>query len=210
MAEIAESGGDHGKKGKKRAKKSSTKVDMTPMVDLAFLLLTFFVLTSTFSKPKALEFAFPAKPDVNDPKPPEVKNGLTLILSKDDKVFYYQGEFIVAGDAQGRPATVLKQTDFSSEGLHKLLFDLNKPTRVAIEAMAEKVKTKQMADTTFKRLSVEEKGKKEALTVLIKADDQATYKNMIDVFDELSICQIGKKVVVDLIPQEYELVKQKI
>jgi hypothetical protein len=82
--------------------------------------------------------------------------------------------------------------------------------RVAIDQMAEKVKTKQMADSTFKRLAVEEKGKKEAVTVLIKTDDQATFKNMIDVFDELSICQIGKKVVVDLIPQEYELVKQKI
>lgn len=211
MAEIAEdSGGGHGKKGKKRAKKSSTRVDMTPMVDLAFLLLTFFVLTSTFSKPKALEFAFPAKPDVNDPKPPEVKNGLTLILSKDDRVFYYQGEFVLPGDAKGRPATELKETNFSSEGLHKLLFDLNKPTRVAIEQLEQKVKTKQIADTTFKRLAIDEKGKKEALTVLIKADDQATYKNVIDVFDELNISQVGKKVMVDLIAPEYELVKTKI
>lgn len=209
MAEIAEdSGGGHGKKGKKRAKKSSTRVDMTPMVDLAFLLLTFFVLTSTFSKPKALEFAFPANEPI--PNPPEVKNGLTLILSKDDRVFYYQGEFILPGDAKGRPATELKETNFSSEGLHKLLFDLNKPTREAIEQLEQKVKTKQMADTTFKRLAVDEKGKKEALTVLIKSDDQATYKNVIDVFDELNICQIGKKVMVDLIAPEYELVKAKI
>ncbi len=209
MAEIAESGGDHGKKGgKKRAKKSSTKVDMTPMVDLAFLLLTFFVLTSTFSKPKALEFAFPAPPEDNV-KVPEVKNGLTLILSKDDRVFYYQGEFILPGDAKGRPATELKETNFSSEGLHKLLFDMNKPVRDAIAQLEQKVKTKQMADTTFKRLAVDEKGKKEAVTVLIKTDDQATYKNMIDVFDELNICQIGKKVVVDLIQPEYDLVKLK-
>lgn len=211
MAEIAEDGGGgHGKKGgKKRAKKSSTKVDMTPMVDLAFLLLTFFVLTSTFSKPKALEFAFPAPPDVNDPKPPEVKNGLTLILSKDDRVFYYKGEFILPGDAKGRPATELKETNFSSEGVHKLLFEENKSVREAIAQLEQKVKAKQMADTTFKRLAVDEKGKKEAVTVLIKTDDQATYKNMIDIFDELNICQIGKKVVVDLIQPEYELVKLK-
>jgi biopolymer transport protein ExbD len=52
-------GGSHKKGGKVKAKKHSTTVDMTPMVDLAFLLLTFFVLTSTFSKPKTMEITFP-------------------------------------------------------------------------------------------------------------------------------------------------------
>ena len=62
MAEVnTGDGGGHGKHDKKRAKKASTKIDMTPMVDLAFLLLTFFVLTSTFSKPKTMEINFPAK-----------------------------------------------------------------------------------------------------------------------------------------------------
>lgn len=211
MAEIADDGGGgHGKKkGKKRAKKSSTKVDMTPMVDLAFLLLTFFVLTSTFSKPKAMEFAFPAKPE-KDTEVPEIKNGVTFLLSKDDRIFWYKGEFVLPGDAKGRPATQLEETNFSSEGLHKLLFDLNKSTREAIEKLQEKVKSNSMADTTYKRLSIDEKGKKEALTVLIKTDDQATYRNVIDLFDELNICLIGKKVVVDMMAPEYDLVKQKI
>ena len=96
MAEIAESGGGGHDKGKKRAKKSSTRVDMTPMVDLAFLLLTFFVLTSTFSKPKVMSLAYPAKIDEPiDKNAPKLNNGITFLLSK-DKIFYYTGEFYPA------------------------------------------------------------------------------------------------------------------
>lgn len=209
MAEVAEGGGGgHGKGGKKRAKKQSTRIDMTPMVDLAFLLLTFFVLTSTFSKPKSMELNFPAKPKDKIDQP-EIKNGVTFLLTKDNKLFYYKGEFVLPGDAKGRPATELTETNYSSEGLHKLLLDLNKPTKDAIERLKARVNNKEIADTTFKRLAMDEKGKKEALTVLIKTDDQATYKNFIDMVDELNICQVGKYVTVDMMPQELELLKQK-
>lgn len=191
MAEIAEGGGGHGKGGKKRAKKQSTRIDMTPMVDLAFLLLTFFVLTSTFSKPKSMELNFPAKPKDNK-EMPEIKNGVTFLLTKNDKIFYYKGEFVLPGDAKGRVPTELTETNYSSEGLHKLLLELNKPTKDAIERLQQKATNKEIADTTFKRLAMDEKGKKEALTVLIKTDDQATYKNFIDMVDELNICFVGK------------------
>lgn len=212
MAEIAEEGGGGGHgKGKKRAKKPSARIDMTPMVDLAFLLLTFFVLTSTFSKPKTMEINYPAKPEPNDNvKPPEVKNGLTFILTKDNRIFYYKGEFILPNDPKGRPATQLEETDYSANGLHKLLTELNKSTIEEIKQLEQKVKNKEIADTTFKRLAVEAKGKKEALTVLIKIDDNATYKNFVDVVDELNLTMVGKYVTVDLMPQEYELLKQKL
>lgn len=212
MAEIAEEGGGGGHgKGKKRGKKPSARIDMTPMVDLAFLLLTFFVLTSTFSKPKTMEINYPAKPDPKDNvKPPEVKNGLTFILTKDNRIFYYKGEFILPNDPKGRPATQLEETDYSANGLHKLLTELNKNTIEEIKQLEQKVKNKEIADTTFKRLAVEAKGKKEALTVLIKTDENATYKNFIDLVDELNITMVGKYVTVDLMPQEYELLKQKL
>ncbi|MBL7888884.1 MAG: biopolymer transporter ExbD [Bacteroidia bacterium] len=211
MAEVNTDGGGGGKHDKKRAKKSSTKIDMTPMVDLAFLLLTFFVLTSTFSKPKTMEINFPAdKPE--EQKDQLVNNALTFIMTEDDKIFYYYGAFIAEGSPNplGKPMTTLTKTDFSAEGLHKLLLDYNKPTVEAIKKLEEQLRSKEIADTTYKRLAVGEKGKKEALTVLIKADDKAVYKNIIDVIDELNICNVGKYAIVDMMPKELELINAEL
>jgi biopolymer transport protein ExbD len=210
MAEIAESGGGHGKGGKKRAKKQSTRVDMTPMVDLAFLLLTFFVLTSTFSKPKSMELSLPAEPPPGSPPPPEVKNGVTFLLTKDDRIFYYVGQFYVAGNDKGKPATDLKETNFSSEGLHKLLTEQNKWAIDEIKGLTEKNQKKQLADSTYKRLAVNATADTRAITVLIKTDDQATYRNAIDMLDELKICNVGKRVLgVEMMASEYALLQQK-
>jgi len=204
MAEVNTGGGGGGKHEKKRAKKSSTRIDMTPMVDLAFLLLTFFVLTSTFSKPKTMEINFPA--DEKDPKKNmKVNNALTFMMTKDDGIFYYYGEFYHAGNDKGMAPTTLTKTNFSSEGLHKLLLDRNKPVVDALDKLVEKLKKKEIADTTYKRLAVAEKGKKESLTVLVKSDDKAVYKNVIDVIDELNICNVGKYAIVDMGQKELEL-----
>ncbi len=211
MAEIADSGGGHGKGGKKRAKKQSTRVDMTPMVDLAFLLLTFFVLTSTFSKPKSMELSLPAEPPPGSPPPPEVKNGVTFLLTKDDKIFYYAGQFYGVGNEKGMPPTVLKETNFSSEGLHKLLTEQNKWAIDEINALTEKNKKNLLADTTYKRMAVDATADPKAITVLIKTDDQATYKNAIDMLDELKICNVGKRVLgVEMSAPEYQLLQEKI
>lgn len=211
MAEIAESGGGHGKGGKKRAKKQSTRVDMTPMVDLAFLLLTFFVLTSTFSKPKSMELSLPAEPPPGSPPPPEVKKGVTFLLTKDDRIFYYTGQFYSAGNEKGMPPTQLIETDFSSEGLHKLLMEQNKWANTEIDKLRAQNKAKTLADTTFKRLAVEATANIEAITALIKTDDQATYRNAIDMLDELKICNVGKRVLgVEMSAPEFALLQEKI
>ncbi len=206
MAEVAsdDGGGGGGKHQKKRAKKSSTKIDMTPMVDLAFLLLTFFVLTSTFNKSKTMEINFPAEPD-DKTKNQKVNNALTFLLTDKDRIYYYAGEFYPEGNAEGKPVTQLKETNFSPDGLRKVLLDANRPTREAILKLEEQLKRKEIADTTYKRLALKEKGAKDALTVLIKADDKAIYKNVIDLIDELNITLVGKYAVVDMMPTEYEL-----
>jgi biopolymer transport protein ExbD len=116
MAEIAQGGGGGGKKGKVRAKKSSTRIDMTPMVDLAFLLLTFFMLTTTFSKPQTMEITMPEKPKEED-KLPEVneKKVVTLILGANDKIYWYHG----ITDPK------VEVTDFSANGIRKILLKQN-------------------------------------------------------------------------------------
>ncbi len=196
-------GGGHGKHDKKRAKKASTKIDMTPMVDLAFLLLTFFVLTSTFNKAKTMEINFPAKAATIDQNI-KVNNALTFILTregpgeKEDGIYWYYGEFYQANNPKGMPATTFNKTNFSKDGLHKLLLERNKPTVDALLQLEGKYKRQEIADTTYKRLALAEQGKKEALTVLIKADDKAVYKNVIDAIDELKICKVGKYAIVDM------------
>jgi biopolymer transport protein ExbD len=212
MAEIAEDGGGgHGKKGgKKRAKKQSTRIDMTPMVDLAFLLLTFFVLTSTFSKPKSMELTFPVPPE-NQDQQVKIKNGVTFILTKDDRIFYYEGEFRDKDSPEG-PKTELKELTFAQSGpnsLQEYLINKNKWLHEQIKALNEKLDKKQISDTTFKRLVKEAKASKESPTFLIKTDDKATYKNVIDLIDQLNVNLVGKYVVVDIIKPELDMLIEK-
>ena len=178
---------------------------MTPMVDLAFLLLTFFVMTSTFNKAKTMEINFPAEPKTDEERQ-KVNNALTFIMSKDNSIYYYYGEFFPANNKDGKPATELTKTDFSKDGLHKLLLDKNRATVEEINKLTEQLKTRAIADSTYKRLAINAKGNKSALTVLIKADDKAVYKNVIDLIDELNVCQVGKYAVVDMMPAEFDLV----
>lgn len=208
MAEIADSGGGGHKGGKKRAKKQSTRIDMTPMVDLAFLLLTFFVLTATFSKPKSMELTFPAPPENIKDQPP-IKNGVTFLLSKDDRIFYYEGEFRAAADDKG-PKTELKELNFSKESLRKYLLEKNKAMQDQVLALKTKFDNKQLVDTAYKRMVRNVKADPKSFTYLIKTDDKATYKNVIDIIDELNYNVVGKYVMVDIIKPEYDMVVEKV
>lgn len=209
MAEIADSGGGGGG-GKKRAKKSSTRVDMTPMVDLAFLLLTFFVLTSTFAEPKIMSLVYPAKEDKNEPikDQPELSNGITFVLTE-NQVFYYKGAFKKTATADG-PATELIETDFGPKGVRKLLADNN---QIVIRRRQELELQRQkgmIADTTLqKELQLVQK-KPKALKVMIKTDVKATCKNFIDLVDELKIADVGMIAPTDMTIDEEALLKQKI
>ena len=209
MAEMAEGGGDSQHKGKKRAKKSSTRVDMTPMVDLAFLLLTFFVLTATFSKPKVMSLVYPAKIDPNEEtEPPKINNAITFLLSK-DKIYYYFGQFYPV-DQPGHNATKLEVTNFGTKGVRKLLADGNKYVLSEKKIYSSQLKKKEIDESAYLSHLLEAKKNNDALKVLIKTDDKATCKNFIDLIDELKIAEIGVIAPVELMPQENELIQSKI
>lgn len=195
MAELnTGGGGGHGKHDKKRAKKQSTKVDMTPMVDLAFLLLTFFVLTSTFNKPKAMDLAFPAKPKPEDQIDKVKANGITFLLTKDDKIYYYPGAL--------KPETQLIKSDYSKDGARKVLTTNNAWAVAQMNSLNKEFQKNAMPDSIYKKKSITIKGDEKALVVLIKADEDASYKNVIDLVDELNISSVGKFAIMDMTPEE--------
>jgi len=114
MAEISQGSGK--KDGKVRSKKTSTRIDMTPMVDLAFLLLTFFVMTTTLNKPQTMEITMPEKPKVEDKQPlVNEKRVLTLVLGGEDKVYWYLG----ITDPK------VELSNFSNDGIRKVLLQQN-------------------------------------------------------------------------------------
>lgn len=206
MADVNtdQGGAEKGKHKKVRSKKSSTHIDMTPMVDLAFLLLTFFMLSTTFSKPKTMEINMPVKPDVPQDEL-KVNNAVTLLLTDKNKIYWYFGEF--------KPEeTQLEEASFSpdaSNSLRKILLDKNRKANEAIRELEKKLVRGEIKDTTFKRMRVDEQAKKESLFVLIKTDDKAKYKNVIDALDECNICNVGKYALVDIMQLELELLLAK-
>ena len=115
MAEVNQNNGGPDK-GKVRVKKLSTRIDMTPMVDLAFLLLTFFILTSTFNTFKVMSVHMPDKPEPGVELPRvSAQDVLNVVLADHNKVYWWKGDAVTAS-----------VTNFSNQGIRKVLFDQNK------------------------------------------------------------------------------------
>jgi biopolymer transport protein ExbD len=99
---------NHRKAGVKGIKRLSTRVDLTPMVDLGFLLITFFIFTTSMTRPKALHLVIPA--NGKGAVTAEHKT-LNLVLAADNKIHYYIGKEV---GNQGC-------TDFSTEGVRAVI-----------------------------------------------------------------------------------------
>jgi biopolymer transport protein ExbD len=163
MAELTQSPGRDNPNGKVRSKKASTRIDMTPMVDLAFLLLTFFVLTSALNRPFVMDLAMPDEDE--NPPPISSKRLLTLVLGEQNKIYWYLG-------TPSQP----RLTDYSRKGIRDVLIKHN-------------VQIKKMI-------------------VFIKPLDQSRYQNVVDILDEMAIAHIERYAIVDLTPEDRELIKK--
>jgi len=150
MAELDTSSGG-GKGGKVRSKKQSTRVDLTAMVDLAFLLITFFMLTTSLSKPLAMDIAKPDKDEKNKDNKIELRESqtMTILLGKNNKVMWYMGQ---AGKSE--------PTIEGFSGIRQSLLNNKKAVK----------------DATGKDI-----------IIIIRPTDGATYKNFVDIMDELNI-----------------------
>ena len=191
-------GGGGGKHQKKRAKKLSTRIDMTPMVDLGFLLLTFFMLTTTFSQPKVIELTPPVK---SDEKTKVDTTTLTLILGKSDTVYYYNGLLHATHDSNN-----ILQTDFSDDGVRKLVLGQNQFVMNSIKDIQTQHNANKMPDSTYNRLLDKAEGNKSARFVIIKTDSTTKYINVVMALDEMNICNIGKYSLIDASEDDIKMI----
>jgi biopolymer transport protein ExbD len=200
MASIEEGGGGDHKKGPgvKKAKKLSTRVDMTPMVDLGFLLITFFIYTTTMSTPKAMDLNMPKDTKKEDELNKAKESGaLTIMLGKNNAVYYYEGQL-------DQSASNFKSTNF-------------KGIRDEIISKKREVIRNHVHDASCTEIQNKAKAagnpdwqdacKDRDFVVVIKPDEDATYKNTVDMLDEMTINAVKRFAMIDITPQEVLLIK---
>lgn len=203
MAEMdTSSGGGHKKgPGVKKSKKLSTRVDLTPMVDLGFLLITFFIFTTTMSQPTAMKLNLPKDVDKpEDQNEAKASGALTILLGKDNHVFYYEGELApdgsnfksssFNGENSIRDVIINKKNDVKSHHVHT--------------AGCQEIQTnaKVKGDPNWQNACLDKD-----LVVVIKPSDESTYKNTVDILDEMTINVVKRYALVDISEGEVALIK---
>jgi biopolymer transport protein ExbD len=181
MAELDTSGGGHKKgPGVKKGKKLSTRVDLTPMVDLGFLLITFFIFTTTMSQPTALKLLLPddkVKPDEQNKA--KESGALTILMGADNHIYYYEGQL--------KPdASNFLSASYNGE---------NSIRDVILKKKAY-----------VRSISTDPNDPEHDLVIVIKPGQNCNYKNVIDILDEMSINVVKKFALVDVFDIEQQLI----
>ncbi|HMH22854.1 MAG TPA: biopolymer transporter ExbD [Puia sp.] len=165
MAELNASVVGHKKgSGVRKGKKLSTRVDLTPMVDLGFLLITFFIFTTTMSKPRTMTLNLPMDTPEDNRNLVPISGVITLMMGKNDQIYYYEGKDLAK----------LKTSNF--KGIRNVILDKKRRT---------------------------DAGK---FNVILKPSPDASYRNTVDILDEMTIDGVRYFAMVDISPGEYVVV----
>lgn len=180
MAELNTGGGDS--KGKKvRSKKQDAGVDLTAMVDLAFLLITFFMLTTSLSKPQSMNLVMPDKDDtkVNEPVLDVADDRtLTILLGEKNKMVWYYG----------LPKTPIEGPTVVGYGKNGIRKELLAKTKSVVAKYGDP---------------------KKGLIVLVKASKKSTYRNLVDIIDEIAITNVPTYAIVDITPEDKAMLEKE-
>ena len=183
MAQIENTANVRKGKSFSHNKKQLLRIDMTPMVDLGFLLITFFVFTTTRSTPKATDLFMPKDDSTTDPSKLPKSLALTVLLDNDNKVYYYHGDF---NDAL--QTNEIFETNYSIyNGIGKI------------------IRQKQKDIDASGKFAEGRKG----LMLLIKPTSRSVYKNVIDALDEAVINDVKKYAIVEPANEEINYIRSK-
>jgi biopolymer transport protein ExbD len=152
------------KTGVRKMLKHKLKIDMTPMVDLGFLLISFFVITTELSRPKAMNLIMPH----DGPSTPTAETKtITFLTGAGNKLFYYYGEE-------------------SDAGIKNPVVQISWDERNGVGNIIAK-----------KQLQLDNvKGGRDAMVVIIKPGKESTYKNVVDLLDEMTIHAVTRYAIV--------------
>lgn len=208
-------------KKESKQKKMNVRVDFTPMVDMLMLLITFFMLCTTLSKPSTMELTMPSNDDTTQEEQKneaKASQTVTIYLAANNKIYY------VEYDDEGN-AKELQETTWSNKGIRDVLRyhaigDGTKPANriiLAVEELKQKrsQNPKQWPDSIYqKEFAKLKRGdlgteKIPTLTVVIKPTDNSTFNNMIDALDEMQILSIGTYVIDKLNDNDLKILKDK-
>jgi biopolymer transport protein ExbD len=197
------------KKKASKQKKMDTRVNFTPMVDMMMLLITFFMLCTTLSKPQAMQLTMPSNDENMSKEDKSVSKAsytVTLYLAGEDKIYYVEGLI------EPETPEILKETTWGKDGVRKVLIDhitedgFSPVAKVMLAKRKLDAKKAEMGDKFpkeeyEKQLSEIRNGKNvdgeeiQTLTVVIKPTDVSNYNNMVQALDEMLVCSIGKYVI---------------
>ena len=184
MAELNTGDGGGGKGGKVRSKKQNSKVDLTAMVDLAFLLITFFMLTTSLSKPQSMDLSLPDK-DPNDRTPPvkvDENRTMTVMLGENNKMVYYMGLLAT-------PKVGPKEIAYGKDGIRRELLKQKKEVLAYSAALGKP---------------------KNGIIVIIKPTKKSNYRNLVDMLDEMAITGVDTYAIVpEFTPEETKLIDKQ-